>query len=92
MKHLILLASCLLITACDGGGGGGSAPETGTITVGITDASINDWDEALLEVEAITLIGPGGQETELLDPPQVIDLLRLRNVSELLLHPQRQRS
>jgi hypothetical protein len=89
MKHLMLLASCLLVAACGGGGGGGggaSATATGTITIGITDASIYDWDEALLEVEAITLIGSGGQETELLDPPQIIDLLRLRNVSELLLH------
>jgi hypothetical protein len=77
----------LLVVACSGGGsGGGSAAQTGTITVAITDASIDDWHEVLLEVEAVTLIGPGGQETEVLEPRQTVDLLKLRNVSELLLH------
>jgi hypothetical protein len=51
----------------------------------ITDASIKDYDQALLEIVSITLIGDGGQQTEVLDAPQTIDLLKLRNVSELLL-------
>lgn len=86
MKHLLLLASILLISACGSNGGGNNSADTGTITVLITDASIRDWDEALLKINAVTLIGAGGQETEILDPPQIIDLFRLENVSELLLH------
>jgi hypothetical protein len=72
----------LFLIAC---GGGGSGPNTGTVTVAITDASIDDYDEALLELSSVTLIGAGGQETELLEGTQTIDLLKLRNVSELLL-------
>ena len=84
MRVLILALFPIVLAAC-GGGGGGNEPETGTFTLGITDASIDDYDEALLEVSSITLIGSGGQETEVLDTPQTIDLLKLRNVSELLL-------
>jgi hypothetical protein len=73
----------LLLNAC---GGGSSSPTTGTLTLAITDDSIDDYQEALLVVSSITLIGSGGQETDdLLDTPQEIDLLKLRNVSELLL-------
>lgn len=84
MRIFSAVAIACLLAACGGSGGGSSQP-TGTLTLAITDATINDYDQALLEVSSITLIGPGGQETELLDTPQVIDLLKLRNVSELLL-------
>jgi hypothetical protein len=72
------------LTDC-GGSGGSSDPDRGTLTIAITDASIDDYQEALFEVSALTLIGPGGQETEVLGAPQTIDLLALRNVSEILL-------
>lgn len=84
MRPIIITLFMLIFYGCNGGGGG-SSPTTGTLTIAITDASIDDYDEALLEVSSITLIGSGGQETELLDDSQTIDLLKLRNVSELLL-------
>jgi len=84
MRIVSMVLLGLLLNAC-GGGGGSSSPTTGTLTLAITDDSIDDYQEALLVVSSITLIGSGGQETELLDTPQEIDLLKLRNVSELLL-------
>jgi len=83
LRLLILALLGIFMTACGGGGGSNSAP--GTLTLAITDASIDDYDEALLEISSITLIGSGGQETEVLPTPQTVDLLKLRNVSELLL-------
>lgn len=86
MRKISLILVALLLGACSGGGG--SSPATGTLSVAITDASINDYQEALLRVGSITLIGSGGQETEVLETPQTVDLLKLRNVSELLLRTE----
>ena len=82
---MLTLFSALALTAC-GGGGGNSEPDTdtGTLTLAITDDSIADWDQALITLSSVTLIGQGGQDTEMLDEPQTIDLLKLRNVSEFL--------
>ncbi len=85
MRKLTILLLLAFAAACDGGGSGPQPAGVGTLTIAITDATIDDYDEALLEVSSITIIGSGGQETEVLDTPQIIDLLKLRNVSEVLL-------
>ena len=83
MRILLVAFLSSLLVAC--GGSGSSSPDTGTLTLAITDNSIHDWDQAVMQLNAVTLIGQGGQETEMLDPrPQRVDLLQLRNVSEFL--------
>ncbi len=85
MRLLALVLLSTMLAACGGGSSSNDQPATGTFTLGVTDGAIDDYQEALLEVSSITLIGAGGQETQVLDTPQIIDLLKLRNVSELLL-------
>lgn len=84
MRFLLTLLFSIFLVACGSGGSGGNSPGTGTVTLAITDNAIEDWDQALMTLSSVTLIGQGGQEREMLDPPQTVDLLALRNVSEFL--------
>ena len=52
LNRAAMVLAGLSLSAC--GGGGGSSPNTGTVTVAITDASIDDYDEALLLLNSVT--------------------------------------
>lgn len=68
-------------------GTGGSVGNGGTANLKIVlgDGPIDRYDGFLLYIERITLLGADGQENVVLrDTPSVVDLLQLRNITELL--------
>ena len=84
----------LLLAACGGGGSGGStssaaqppaddpaAPETGLVTVAITDGPMEDLADVVFHVTHINLGRADGQVTrlELQVGPQDVDMLELQN-------------
>jgi hypothetical protein len=82
----------LLLTACGGGGGGGSS--TGTLNLGVTDASVDDAKAVVVEFTGVQLQSAGGNRIDhdfvdesTGDPaPRQIDLMALTGgTTELLL-------
>lgn len=72
-KGLLAAALCGLLVACGGGGGGGG---TGKITMGVTDAPVDDADEVVVTFTGIELLGgPGGTQSFTFATPQQVDLL-----------------
>jgi hypothetical protein len=81
---LLLLASC---SSSDGGNPGTTATTatTGRVSLLITDAPTDDFDQVNLTVESISFLGEDdGHETIVFDESRVIDLLSLQNYSDLL--------
>lgn len=87
----LLWLTLLCVTGCGGGGGGGSstspplgsAPETGEVTVAITDAE-GDFTRYEVDVEAISLRRADGTEVSVLPLTTRIDFAELTEVTELL--------
>ncbi len=90
-------ATCLTLAACGGGGGGASdtpgassssaAPTAAALTTGkvailLTDGPTNAFCQILASVESMDLIGPSGT-TNVFTGPATIDLLKLRNYTDL---------
>ncbi|MEZ5558697.1 MAG: DUF4382 domain-containing protein [Pseudomonadales bacterium] len=98
MKHLLqacLMAGCLALAACGGGGGSGgggitqtpvqSAPDApGVLKIAFGDGPLDGVDQVLMEISEIRLLSDDGQQVLVVDEPTTIDLLQLRNVSELV--------
>lgn len=89
------IGACLLslLVACGGGGGGGTpaggdgGPEGGSGSIGITvgDSPADDFDEILLTVSRVELIGGESEEPVVLSEEVVtFDLLALDAATELL--------
>ena len=84
---LLLLASC---SSSDGGDSNTGTTATTTATTGrvsllITDAPTDDFDQVNLTVESISFLGEGdGHETIVFDESRTVDLLALQNYSDLL--------
>lgn len=71
-KGLFAAALCGLLAACGGGGGGG----TGKISMGVTDAPVDDADEVVVTFTGIELLGgPDGTKSFTFATPQQVDLL-----------------
>lgn len=71
-KGLIAAVLCGLLAAC--GGGGGSS--TGKITMGVSDAPVDDADEVVVTFTGIELLGgPDGTRSFTFATPQQVDLL-----------------
>jgi hypothetical protein len=93
----IVIGLFALVAGCGGGGGDGGgngavtaaamqpAATTGTIKILFGDGPVDGFDQVLLVVEEVRLLSDGGQDVLLLDDTVTIDLLQLRNVSELVL-------
>lgn len=84
----LLLATALLVS-CGGGGSGGdgsgsvaTTQQPATVGLVITDASIEDWDQALATITSIELIGDESPYT-LFTGSETVDLLRLRDFVEV---------
>jgi len=83
----------LLLAACGGGAGGGAdlggvnnpAAKTGTVTIGVGDGLIHEYDQVVMEIAEIRFLSDGGQDILVLDEPATIDFLALQNFSEVLL-------
>lgn len=93
MKTLLMPVSVLLLaslmTACGGGGSGSSddGDGTGTLSLGVTDAPVDDADKVVVRFNGVELKPAGGQAFEIMfDQPKDIDLLALQggNVSPLI--------
>jgi len=82
----LLLIACfgLLLAACGGGGGGGAAPgvQTGSVGLVLTDNPTDYFDEILVTVSCVRLLGDDGQVT-IFQGNETFDLLKLREVTEL---------
>jgi len=78
-----------MLTACGGGSGAISGPGIGvdpqpaTVGVVISDASNNDFDEAIATITSVELLCENGQQT-LFTGSATFDLLRLASFVELL--------
>ncbi len=75
----------LIIGACGGGGGSNSAPvSVGGFTLVVGDGPL-DVAEVNIDIEEVVLIGAGGQQSFDTSDMRTINLLALRNVTELIL-------
>ncbi len=88
IKARLLLPAAFLwfVAACGGGGGGGgetvtAAAQTATVSVVLTDASTEDYDQALATVTGIVLLGSDGPQ-QIFSGRETVDLLRLRDSYE----------
>jgi hypothetical protein len=87
------VAIAVFIVSCGSGGGDGSgvdfnnapvdASGPATVSVLLTDASSDDYDEAIATITSIVLIGENGHQ-EIFSGSAVVDLLKLRDFVELL--------
>lgn len=77
------------LAACGGssGGGGSSSDDDGTLSLGITDAPVDNAEKVVVEFSSVTLKPADGEPNEIeLDEPNSVDLLEQQNGnSELLL-------
>jgi hypothetical protein len=71
IKRLSALATLALLTAC--GSGGSDGPGTGTLSVGLTDATVEDLDELRLYVTGITIKPQGGPPETYGINPDIVD-------------------
>jgi hypothetical protein len=85
-------ASLAALAACGGGGGSGSAPDTsitpqgpttGAVAVLLTDAPTDEFCQILATVESIDLLSDNGGPTNVYVGPETVDLLDLRNYTDL---------
>ncbi len=87
IKLIPLLFIALVLASC-GASDGGSATDaatTGRVSLLITDAPTDDFDQVNLTVESISFLGEDdGHETIVFDGSRVVDLLALQNYSDLL--------
>jgi hypothetical protein len=82
---LVSLLFAALLAGCGGGSGGGPEGGTGRVTLLVGDGPIDDLAEAWITVREVRLVMSGGKDEVVLDVPQKIELLGLRNLTEVLL-------
>lgn len=75
-KRLFLVALAGLLAAC-GGGGGGDGTGTGSLSMGVSDAPVDDADEVVVTFTGIQLLGDDGgvRQSFTFATPQQVDLL-----------------
>ncbi len=95
LSMLAGLAVSIFIVSCGSGGGDdgganssglnapGGASGPATVSILLTDASSDDYDEAIATITSIVLIGEHGHQ-EIFSGSVMVDLLKLRNFVELL--------
>jgi len=90
----LLLAAFMGLAACGGGAGTSENPvspstpapvadTTGTVGIFFTDGPMDDFDQILVDVRKVDLIGDGGPVT-VLDEPVTLDLKELETTGELV--------
>jgi hypothetical protein len=94
MKRLSIfgLIAALAITGCGGGGSSsnnnpiatGTPPAVGSITLLVGDSVLDDIEAVLIVIDEILLLGDDGQVTISNGPLEEIDLLSLRNITEVV--------
>ena len=84
-------AALAALAACGGGGGSGGdntgpqsqVPTTGAVAVLLTDAPTDQFCQILATVESIDLLSDTGGPTSVFVGPETVDLLDLRNYTDL---------
>jgi len=89
LKLIPVLFALLLLASCSSSDGGnsdtGTTATTGRVSLLITDAPTDDFDQVNLTVESISFLGEeDGHETIVFDESRIVDLLALQNYSDLL--------
>ena len=81
--YIVLLTATL--TACGGGGssdGSGGSVQPASVSLILTDASIEEWDQALATITSVELIGDDERHV-LFEGEETVDLLQLRDFTEV---------
>ncbi len=79
LRYLMLVGLTGVLAACGGSGESGSARQTGSISVGLTDAPVDSALEVNIEVTALVLQPSNGERNRFeLQFPQPINLLELQ--------------
>jgi Domain of unknown function (DUF4382) len=91
LNRIFLLGLALLLAACGGGGSGGGsngvavpAAQTGTVTLTMSDATVDGYSQIIMGINQIRFLSDGGQDVLVLDEPREVDFLSLSNFSEVL--------
>jgi hypothetical protein len=87
IKGILIVAALLAVAAC-GGSSGDGAPATGQVSVIITDGPAEEYDQVLITLSSMTLIGSGGQEVVYDGEPITFDLLQLRHRADFAFSQQ----
>lgn len=87
---VFVLVAAVALGGCGQGGGSArdgdeASGETGSVSIFLTDAPGDEFDQILIDIEGITLIG-GGPQVEIFDGSVTVDLLDLENFSDLFVH------
>ncbi len=85
---LVLLLGLGLYGCGDSAGTVGAGASTGSASVFLTDAPSDDFDEILVTIEGIQLLG-GGSPVTIFSGSEVVDLKELENFSDLFVHADR---
>ena len=87
LKRILLFGVAMLAAACGGGGsGGGSEPvQTGTVTLTMSDATVDGYSQVIMVISQVRFLSNGGQDVLVLDEPREVDFLSLSNFSEVLI-------
>lgn len=84
-KKTAPMVAALILASC-GGGDGGNSSDTGFITIGMTDAPVDQADAVVVTFDAITLKPSSGSAIEVvLDEPLAIDLLSYQGDNRVLI-------
>jgi len=80
LKQLIPLTAACALAACGGDGGSADITGTGFVSLGVTDAPVDEAEAVVVTFTEVQLLGDDDapRETFVLDTPQQIDLLALQ--------------
>ena len=78
----LVLALCALfvLPSCGGGGGGDGTAQTGTLSVGLTDASTDEYKAVYVTITEVQVHMGGGSWKVVGSPNKTYNLLDLTNV------------
>jgi hypothetical protein len=92
-SKLLALAIAATVSACGGGGGGGmssapAAPQTGSVSMLVSDASTEDWATIGVKILSIALVPQGGGADVTVytapAPAPTVNLAQLDQIAEIL--------
>lgn len=92
-RHLAAIAATALLTAaCGGGGGGFDGTQTASLSVGVTDAPVDDAQAVVVTFTAIELLDGDDQvrQSFVFDEPVSVDLLQQQGDQQFFLIQDRQ--
>lgn len=82
-----VLCMTFTLAGCGGGGGGGGSDNMGSLSLGVTDAPVDDADEVVVTFTAVELLGSDDSVRRRFDfpTPQSVDLLDFQGEQQFFL-------